>query len=188
VDEIGENHKSSMKTHPRNVLKYCPRCGSKQFFTLNHGRSFICEECNFNYYFNNSAAVACLIFNKDGHLMLARRAIEPNIGMLDLPGGFVEPNETAEEAVIREIKEELQVRITEMSYLVSFPNEYVYSDLTVFTLDLAFICKINDRDEIVPGDDISDVEFIDPRIIEMNTLCSDSMRKIISFYLLRHYK
>jgi NAD+ diphosphatase len=177
-----------MKTHPGNVLKYCPRCGSQQFITLNHGRSFTCEECNFNYYFNNSAAVACLIFNKDGHLMLARRAIEPNFGMLDLPGGFVEPNETAEEAVTREIREELQVPITEMSYLVSFPNEYIYSGLTVFTLDLAFICKIKNYDNIVPGDDISAVEFVDPLKIEMNTLCSDSMRKIISYYLLNHYK
>ena len=89
-----------VKTHPEEVIKYCPRCGSKKFKTNDKGRSFNCEECHFNYYLNNSAAVACLIFNKEGKLMLARRAIEPAKGMLDLPGGFVEPMESAEAAVV----------------------------------------------------------------------------------------
>ena len=88
----------------------------------------MCEDCKFQYYINNSAAVACLIFNSQGEVLLTRRAIDPNKGMLDLPGGFVEPLETAEEAVIREIKEELGLQITKMTYLVSFPNLYPFSD------------------------------------------------------------
>lgn len=172
-----------MNTHPSEVIKYCPRCGSSHFKTHDQGRSFLCEGCHFNYYLNNSAAVACLIFNDKGELLLARRAIEPAKGMLDLPGGFVEPMERVEEAVVREIKEELGVDITQMSYLGSFPNEYVFSGFSVFTADLAFVCQIYDWSAIVPADDVSQVEFISPKAVNTKDLCSKSMASIIDLYI-----
>jgi NAD+ diphosphatase len=171
-----------MTTHPKNVIKYCPRCGCDTFSTVDEGRSFHCEECNFNFYLNNSAAVACLIFDQDGRLLLARRGVEPSLGKLDLPGGFVEPMESAEDAVIREIKEELNVSVVEMEYLISFPNEYVYSEFSVFTLDLAFICKIDSFKGIVAKDDAAAIEFVKPENIKMEDLCSGSMRSIIEYY------
>ncbi len=177
-----------MDLNPASVLKYCPRCGSDKFRTNDSGHSFRCEECHFHYFINNSAAVACLIFNERGQLMLARRAIEPNKGMLDLPGGFVEPNETAEAAVVREIFEELQVRVTKMKYLISFPNIYPFSGLNIFTLDLAFICEVDHIKNIIPGDDISGIEFVDPDGIEQDRLCSESMRKIIRYYITNNSK
>ncbi len=171
------------ETHPRNVIGYCPRCGSKDFKTTNEGQSFNCEECRFDYYINNSAAVACLIFNEKGELLLTRRAINPAKGMLDLPGGFVNQMERAEDAVIREIREELGVNITKSEYLVSFPNEYVYSGFSVFTVDLAFICTVDNIAELVPDDDVSAVEFKFPEKIQKEELCSESMFKIIKYYI-----
>lgn len=173
----------ALNTHPINVIKFCPRCGSKAFKTKDNGRSFNCEECHFNYYLNNSAAVACLIFNTDGKLLLARRAVEPAKGMLDLPGGFVEPMESAEDAVVREIKEELGILVTNAAYLASFPNEYVYSGFSVFTVDLAFVCKVDDLTTLVPADDVSEVEFVFPKDVKKEELCSKSMADIISFYM-----
>ena len=171
-----------MKTHPKEVIKYCPRCGCNKFNTLNGGRSFQCEECQFNYYLNNSAAVACIISDSEGRLLLCRRAIEPSKGLWDLPGGFVEPMETAEEAVVREIREELNVEVEKSEYLTSFPNEYVFSGLSVFTLDLAFVCEIDSYTQLTPRDDVSDIEFVKPSEIKMDELCSDSMRNIINYY------
>ena len=172
-----------LKTHPRDVIKYCPRCGSKAFITNDMGRSFDCEGCNFKYYFNNSAAVACLIFNQEGKLLLTRRAIDPAKGMLDLPGGFVEPMERVEEAIVREIREELGVLITNAEFLVSFPNEYVFSGFSVFTIDMACICSVDDLSSIVPADDVSSVEFLFPEEIKHELLCFQSMSKIIDFYI-----
>ena len=166
-----------------SVFGFCPKCGSDSFHTENGGRSYRCKKCEFQYYINNSAAVACLIFNASGELLLTRRAIEPNIGMLDLPGGFVEPIETAEEAVRREIKEELNLHVTEMAYLVSFPNLYPFSDFLVPTVDLAFVCKTGDQDGLKPDDDVASVEFVLPENINYNELCSESMKQIIRFYL-----
>lgn len=175
-----------MTTHPKNVIKYCPRCGCDKFNTSDGGRSFYCEECNFNFYINNSAAVACLIFDKAGKLLLARRAVEPSIGKFDLPGGFIEPMESAEEAVVREIREELNVSVLKMQYLISFPNEYVFSGFSVFTLDLAFICEIDYSEQIIPGDDVAATEFVKPDDIKMEELCSKSMYNIIEYYQLKY--
>ena len=177
-----------MKTHPKNVIKYCPRCGCNRFITLDNGRSFQCEECHFHFYFNNSAAVACLIHDSEGRLLLCRRAIEPSIGMFDLPGGFVEPMETAEEAVVREIREELNVEVEKSEYLTSFPNEYVFSGFSVFTLDLAFFCEIDSYTQLIPGDDVAGIEFVKPSEIKMDELCSDSMRNIINYYNAKYLK
>jgi mutator protein MutT len=150
---------------------------------LDSGRSYRCEECEFQYYVNNSAAVACLILNSSGELLLTRRAVDPNKGMLDLPGGFVEPMETAEEAVIREIKEELNLQVTDLAYLVSFPNLYPFSNFEVPTVDLAFICKVADLEPVRPADDVASYQFIQPDNIDLGELCSESMRQIVRFYL-----
>ncbi|WP_153639045.1 NUDIX domain-containing protein [Prolixibacter sp. NT017] len=170
-------------THPHKIINHCPRCGSSQFNSREEGISFSCEDCGFVYFVNSSAAVACLIFNSKGELMLSRRAIEPNRGMLDLPGGFVDVMETAEEAVRREINEELGIAVTGLQYLTSFPNEYVFSGYSVFTLDMAFVCQVDDLDSAHPKDDISAIEFYDLKTVPFQELCSDSMRNIIEFYL-----
>ncbi len=163
---------------------FCPKCGSNCFKSHNHGRSYQCEACHFQYFINNSAAVACLIFNEQGDILLTRRAVEPNLGMLDLPGGFVEPMETAEEAIVREIKEELNLNVTRMKYLVSFPNLYPYSNFVVPTIDLAFLCETESMAHLKAGDDVASVEFHKPEKIDLNDLCSESMKQIIQFYLL----
>ena len=165
------------------MLFRSPKCGSNSFFTSDKGRSFKCEECHFQYYINSSAAVACLIFNSMGELMLTRRAFEPNKGMLDLPGGFVDPMETAEEAATREIKEELNLDLSNLQYLVSFPNLYPYSNMVIPTVDLAFVCETDDISCLKPGDDVASVEFFPPGEVKFDALCTESMRQIIRFYL-----
>ena len=87
----------------------------------------LCSSCGFVFYINAAAAVATFIRNEAGELLVCRRAKEPAKGTLDLAGGFVDENETAEEAVSREIAEELQAKITHAEYLFSLPNSYEYS-------------------------------------------------------------
>jgi len=140
-----------------------------------------CEQCSFTYYFNASAAVAALIFDEKGRLLLTRRAIEPHLGMLDLPGGFIETMESAEEAVSRELNEELGVEVTDAKYFCSFPNEYPFSGLSVSTLDLAFTVTVNalEPGKMRPMDDISAFEFYYPEEIPLSEIPSSSIRKII---------
>ena len=96
--------------HPLIAFEYCPRCGSHNF-AINGERSRHCSDCGFTYYANASAATAAIITNSKSEILLATRAFEPAKGKLDLPGGFVDMNETAEEALIRELKEELNINV-----------------------------------------------------------------------------
>ncbi len=172
-------------TQPGDVIKYCLKCGSPEFI-FDGSRSFKCQQCQFHFYINSSAAVAAVIVDKEGRILLTRRAFEPGKGMLDLPGGFVDPMETAEEAVVREIKEELNLNISRMEYLVSFPNEYVFAGYSVFTTDLGFVCHVDSFDNMHIQDDISGFDFYLPEQIKYDEISSESIRNIVRYHIARN--
>ncbi len=165
-------------TQPVKVFNFCPRCGSDNFVETGD-RSKKCGFCDFHYFFNTSAAVAAIIFNEKGELLLTRRAIEPHLGMLDLPGGFIEPMEVGEDALAREIKEELGVDVVKMDYYCSFPNEYPFSGFSVYTLDLMYRVELESLSNLKAMDDISGFEFYEPNQINMEEIPSYSIRKVI---------
>lgn len=169
-------------TSPVNVIKYCPKCGSESFPYMDDN-SFKCEVCSFHLYINASAAVAAIILNDRGDILLTRRAVAPQKGMLDLPGGFVDVMESAERALYREIKEELDLKIEEMKYFMSLPNEYVFGGLSVFTIDLAYICTVKTFEGIVAKDDITGFEFINPKKICFEEICSGSIKSIVQEFI-----
>jgi len=164
--------------HPVHVFKFCPQCGSANFITSGE-RSKHCNDCSFDYYFNASAAAAALIFDSEGRLLMTRRAINPHKGKLDFPGGFAEHNESAEQTVIREIKEELGANVKKLTYFGTFPNQYEFSGMTVFTLDSTFITELESLDNLVAMDDISSIEFIRPENINMEDIPFMSMKNTI---------
>jgi NADH pyrophosphatase NudC (nudix superfamily) len=168
-------------TYPERILKYCPRCSGH--FTPQHDFSFICSDCGMHFFSNACAAVCALILDSEGKLLVTIRGKDPKKGMLDLPGGFVDPLETIEDALKRELMEELGVDVTDMKYLCSYPNLYVYSGLTYFTIDLAFICRVEDISTIKPADDVEDAFFIYPDKIDLNEIAFVSIRNIISFFI-----
>ncbi len=145
--------------HFDKLFKYCPVCGSIAFSINNH-KSKRCENCNFKMYVNPSAAVAAFIFNQNNELLVCVRGKEPVKGTFDLPGGFIDEHETAEQAIVREIKEELNVDTITAEYLFSLPNEYDYSGWTLPTLDMFFKVKIKNEENIIPADDVAGIKFI----------------------------
>jgi len=62
-----------------------------------------CEKCSFK----NPTATVTAVIVQEGKLLLLRRKEEPFKGMLDLPGGYMSGDELPEEALQRELKEEL---------------------------------------------------------------------------------
>lgn len=81
------------------------------------------------------------IIIKDGKVLLGKRGFNPNKGTWNFVGGFVEPGESLETALAREIKEETGCILINSSYLCSSPDKYYRRDvLTVF-----FVCQV-DRD------------------------------------------
>ena len=167
-----------MNIHPQNHYKYCPRCSASGNFNADN-YSFKCPECGFEFYLNASAAVVAVIFNERGELLMTRRGVEPAIGKLDFPGGFIDPLESAEEAVMREVEEELDLVPDPIEYYASFPNEYLYSGTVVFTVDIVFKCTVSDFSNLKYRDDISGLEFIKPEAINIDDLPFQSARNLI---------
>ena len=169
------------KTHPLKVLKFCPKCGSTEF-EISGERSLKCKSCGFHFFINSAAAVAALVVNKQEKLMLVTRGVEPNYGKLDLPGGFVDPGETAGNAVKRELFEELGLKVKSLEYIGSAPNEYVFSDYTVFTLDMAFKVIPETIDGLKPTDDILDYKFYSEEELDYNDIPAPSIKKFVKDY------
>lgn len=146
--------------HPLEKFQYCPACGSNSFFESGE-YSKKCEVCGFTYYDNPKAATVAVITNEKGELLVCRRAKEPAKGTLDLPGGFTDIGESAEEGVIREVKEETGLDVKEVKFLFSKPNIYPFSGMIVNTMDLFFQCK-TDIGTTSPEahDDVSETLFL----------------------------
>lgn len=161
--------------HPLHLFSFCPRCGSS-LFDENNEKSKKCKQCNFIYYFNSSAAVVGLLFNKQGELLVTRRVNDPAKDTLDLPGGFVDMYETAENALVREIKEELNLDVLNVKYCMSLPNLYLYSDFEVHTLDMFFKCQVADFNNLSACDDVSESFFIPIAEIKLTDFGLQSIR------------
>ncbi len=75
-----------------------------------------------------------------------------------MPGGFIEPGESAEESLKREIKEELGISLKDLTYLSSYEGKYLYQGINYSTLCLMFVAKIKDE-KVKIGDDVSGFEW-----------------------------
>jgi NAD+ diphosphatase len=170
-----------MNHHPLEKFRFCPSCGSSQWI-INNEKSKRCMECGFVYYANVSSSVAVLIRNEAGDLLVCRRKKDPAAGTLDLPGGFVDIGETAEEAVAREIKEELNLDVTKSELFTSIPNEYLYSGMVINTLDLIYFCEVRDFRNMRADDDVSEAFFASLNTISPDDFGLISIKKgIIAF-------
>lgn len=169
------------ETWPLKVFKYCPKCGFDKFFPSGE-RSLKCDVCGFLYYVNSAAAVAALITDDQNRLMLVTRGVEPDIGKLDLPGGFIDPLESAENAVKRELSEELGLKVKSLEYLFSAPNEYSFSSITVFTLDMAFKVEVESVENLKAMDDITDFNFFSESEINYDDIPAPSINSFVRRY------
>ena len=169
--------------HPLAEFKYCPKCGSASFHEHNF-KSKACAACGFVYYFNCSSSTAAFIKDANNRLLVVRRANDPAKGTLDLPGGFVDPDENAEEAVKREICEETGLEVSRVHYLFSIPNRYLYSGFEVHTVDLFFECFVNDFTATKADDDASEIIFIPLNEINPDDFGLVSIRKAITQFII----
>jgi ADP-ribose pyrophosphatase YjhB (NUDIX family) len=127
-------------------FRFCPKCGAggeieaegiRRGPAFLDGKRWLCPACGFELY-HNVATAAGLILDGPGGIVFLERAKEPGAGKLGLPGGFVDPGESAEDALHRECLEEIGWAPPELSYLGSFPNAYPYRGLVYRTCDLFF--------------------------------------------------
>jgi ADP-ribose pyrophosphatase YjhB (NUDIX family) len=94
-------------------MKFCPNCAAPLARRVPPGDSLprdVCDACG-NIHYQNPRLVVGTLPEWEGRLLLCRRAIEPRYGYWTLPAGFMENDETAGEAALRETVEEAGAHI-----------------------------------------------------------------------------
>lgn len=120
-------------------LNYCSRCGSPLQFGIVPGEDrerLACERCGHVVYVNPRLVVTTLPITDAGEIVLIRRGIEPGKGSWAQPGGFLEVDETVNQAAIRETFEETGLLVE--------PGEIVglYTRLEASVVTIAFEARI----------------------------------------------
>ena len=125
--------------------QFCGRCGTK---TFHNSKQFerICTSCSISFFPRISPSIIVLI-RKDDHVLMARSPHYPP-GAYGLIAGFVEAGETIEETVHREVKEEVNLQIKNISYFGSQPWPFPDSLMLAFTAEYESGDLIIDNDEI----------------------------------------
>jgi len=114
--------------------QFCGRCGSP-LRTKTTERAKECLRCGLLHFPRLAPAIIVLV-ERGRELLLARsRHFMP--GMYSVLAGFVEPGESLEEAVVREVKEEVGIEVKDIKYFGSQPWPFPHSLMTGFTATYA---------------------------------------------------
>ena len=104
--------------------KYCPTCKGKLTRSLIDDKWLLnCKKCGFIFW-NNPKPVVSTLIEKDGKVLMLKRAKEPFKNYWVLPGGFVDYDEEPDEAAVRETKEEIGLNV----YVESVASVYRIGD------------------------------------------------------------
>lgn len=131
-----------------NDFLFCPFDGTR---LVGNG----CPACRFVDYGNPAPAVGFFLL-EGNRVLLAVRAFEPAKGKLDIPGGFVDACETAEDAVVREAEEETGLRVRVVAYLGSFAD--VYGERQAPTLSFMYVVR-RESGELQAKDDVAELHW-----------------------------
>ena len=160
-----------------SYLEYCSNCGNKnERGHIDGNTRFHCVQCKAIHY-ENPKPTATLICPKGDSILLGRRAFNPGKGEWGLPGGFMELNETLEEAAQRELKEEtnLDGKVTKILGTCSHYGS-IFGDILLIGL----VVQIDDWSIMKEGDDIYDLQFFN--LDNLPELAFDCHQKIFSLY------
>ncbi|MGA2613578.1 MAG: NUDIX domain-containing protein [Spirochaetia bacterium] len=167
---------------------FCPVCGSK-LADQGSGAApldvLVCPACGFHFWLGSKPAVAAILLRAMGgkrQVLLTRRGIEPYKGQWDLPGGFLGNGERPEDGLVRELREELDVAVSNLRFFVSEIDQYNRDDIAEqgrFVLSLFFVCDAPLDARFVPADDVVEAAWF-PLDALPSELAFDCNRRVLT--------
>jgi NAD+ diphosphatase len=162
------------------IFRFCPQCKSDKI-SYSRKKKYSCSKCGWVYFQNVAAAVGVIFEYQDKILFIVRNKI-PQKGKLDLPGGFLDAGESAEQAARREIREELDIELKNLRYLGSYPNKYDYGGITYITCDIIFISQISELPDNF-NEEIAAIKLLKISEVDLAQIAFDSVKMAISDYI-----
>jgi ADP-ribose pyrophosphatase YjhB (NUDIX family) len=141
---------------------YCRVCGGKLVEEQQYGeKCWVCKQCPNIEYANPTPTVDAVLFDKAGRALLCVRARDPKKGFLNLPGGFMGLNETLEQAIARELSEELGITPQdhgELVYISSKIDDYPSPGGSYAIVVIVVAGKLN-RTDFSVADDVESIAW-----------------------------
>src|SRR5262245_14037067 len=140
--------------------RFCPKCAE----SIRHAPgSVTCPGCGFVGYANSAPTASALVTDASGRLLMARRGIEPYLGMWDLPGGFLDEGEDPVAALRRELREETGLEIEPLELLGAYVDWYgpAGGDGVQATLNLYWTARAV-AGEPQAADDVAELRWFAP--------------------------
>lgn len=161
--------------------RFCLVCGRRLVAVREQGRlRRRCPGCGWTHYVNPVPAAVALI-ERRGHLLLTRRGRPPYAGTWDLPGGFLEGDETPEAGLRRELKEELGVRVRRAHLVGLATDRYGPRGFPV----LALVYRVTATGAVRPGDDVSEARWFPRARVPVRSVGFPSMRRLLRAWVRR---
>jgi ADP-ribose pyrophosphatase YjhB (NUDIX family) len=158
-------------------VKFCSQCGSPVDQRIPEGDNrprHICDQCDTIHYHNPKIVAGCLPVWED-KVLLCKRAIEPRYGLWTLPAGFMENDETLEQAAERESVEEANAKliINDLYTVISLPHvNQVYMMFRAQLTDLSF----------GPGIESLEVDLFAEKDIPWDQLAFGTIRMTLEYF------
>jgi 8-oxo-dGTP diphosphatase len=136
--------------------KFCPFCKSNLYKKKHGDRTrFSCRECGWVHYGNPLPSAVAFVHNENNEILLIKRGVAPGKSKWALPSGFIEQDELPEHAVIRELKEETNIRGSVHSFIGVYTEPTtLYGNVLLIAYDVKII-----GGRVKPGSDTKSVKF-----------------------------
>ncbi|GAA1916638.1 NAD(+) diphosphatase [Streptantibioticus ferralitis] len=135
----------------QRMHRFCSRCGERTMIAA-AGHVRRCSACGAEHYPRTDPAVIMLVTDDQDRALLGRQVHWPE-GRFSTLAGFVEPGESIEQAVVREVFEEAGVQVGEVSYVASQPWPFPSS------LMLGFMARATSSEIRVDGEEIHEARW-----------------------------
>jgi len=158
-------------------MNYCSSCGAKVTLTIPDGdnrQRSVCTACGTIHYVNPKIVVGS-VPERDGRILLCKRAIEPRRGYWTVPAGFMEIGETIAQGAARETLEEACATV-EIGRLFASVDVVQAGQLHLF-----FTARL--VGDFAPGHESLEVELVDPANIPWDDIAFRSVRFALEKYL-----
>ena len=157
-------------------MNFCRRCGTP----LTHTERHIYTCANSHMLFANATpGVGVFLITEDNKVVLAIRGVEPEKGMLDTAGGFVDGEEPLEDALARELSEELGLDKSEYTsprFLCSAIGHTLYEGETIPILSSFFWARLKVNRTLIPSDDVAGIRTLHINDIDFDELHDSDIR------------